>query len=67
MFLLWRYHVATLDRRSFGRIGCEGQHYLRISVATALDDLRVGLERIEAAACDRAGFQAMVREGEHLW
>ncbi len=34
MFLLWRHHVATLDRRSFGRIGSDGQHYLRLSIAT---------------------------------
>jgi aspartate/methionine/tyrosine aminotransferase len=67
MFLLWRHHVATLDRRSFGTIGSEGQHYLRISIATAIDDLRLGLERIRAAAADRRGFEDFVREGRHLW
>ena len=67
MFLLWRYHVATLDRRSFGRIGSEDQHYLRISIATATEDLRLGLERVREAAADRAGFEAFVREGRHLW
>ncbi len=67
MFLLWRHHVATMDRRSFGRIGSDGQHYLRISIATGLDDLRLGLERIRAAAADRAGFRDFVREGRHLW
>ena len=35
-FLLLRHHVATLDRRSFGTIGSEGKHYLRISIATAM-------------------------------
>ena len=30
MFLLWRHQVATMDRRSFGSLGSEGQHYLRI-------------------------------------
>jgi len=67
MFLLWRHQVATMDRRSFGRIGSDGQHYLRLSIATALEDLQIGLERIRAAAADRDGFQAFVREGQHLW
>lgn len=67
MFLLWRYHVATMDRRSFGSIGSEGQHYLRISIATAQDDLRTGLDRLRAAASDREGFQAFISEGDHLW
>jgi aspartate/methionine/tyrosine aminotransferase len=64
MFLLWRYQVATMDRRSFGRIGSEGLHYLRLSIATGLDDLRTGLERIRAAAGDRDGFQAFLKEGK---
>jgi aspartate/methionine/tyrosine aminotransferase len=67
MFLLFRHHVATLDRRSFGRLHADGQHYLRISIATAMDDLRVALERIATAAADREGFQAFVREGRRLW
>jgi len=67
MFLLWQYHVATLDRRSFGRIGCDGQHYLRLSIATGLDDLKRGVELIRSAASDRDGFRAFVNEGAHLW
>jgi aspartate/methionine/tyrosine aminotransferase len=66
MFLLWRHHVATMDRRSFGSIGSEGQHYLRISIATALGDLKLGLERIRAAANDVHGFQDFIKEGKHL-
>ena len=66
MFLLWRHQVATMDRRSFGSIGSEGQHYLRISIATALDDLKVALERIRAAASDVGGFQKFIQEGQHL-
>lgn len=67
MFLLWKHHVATLDRRSFGRIGSDGQHYLRLSIATAMDDLKLGLERIRRASADRDGFERFVKEGEHLW
>jgi aspartate aminotransferase len=66
MFLLFRYGVATLDRRAFGVIGAEGRHFLRISVATALDDLVDGMERMRRAAADRAGFDDFVREGRRL-
>jgi hypothetical protein len=55
-----------MDRRSFGSIGSEGQHYLRISIATALDDLKTGLERIREAATDIDGFQKFIKEGKHL-
>jgi aspartate/methionine/tyrosine aminotransferase len=67
MFLLFRYGVATLDRRAFGVIGAEGRHFLRISVATALDDLEEGMQRIRAASSDRDGFVAFVREGRRLF
>ncbi len=66
MFLLFRYGVATLDRRAFGVIGAEGRHYLRISVATALDDLKEGMQRIRTAASDRGGFAEFVRDGRRL-
>jgi aspartate/methionine/tyrosine aminotransferase len=66
MFLLWRHHVATMDRRSFGRIGSDGQHYLRLSIATALDDLKLALDRIGVAASDIDGFQQFIQEGKHL-
>jgi aspartate aminotransferase len=66
MFLLYRYGVATLDRGSFGKIGAEGQHFLRISIATSIERLREGVSRIEKASTDRAGFAAFLRE-EKLW
>jgi len=66
LFLLFRYGVATLDRKSFGVIGSEGKHYLRMSIATSLDDLEQAVVRIAAAASDRAGFRRFVDEGEHL-
>jgi aspartate/methionine/tyrosine aminotransferase len=66
MFLLFRHHVATLDRRSFGVIGAAGRHYLRLSIATGLDDLEEALVRVAAAARDREGFQAFVKEGTRL-
>jgi aspartate aminotransferase len=62
LFLLWRHHVATIDRRSFGQLGAEGQHYLRFSIATARADLELGLERIRAAATDQDGFRQFLTE-----
>jgi aspartate/methionine/tyrosine aminotransferase len=67
MFLLFRYHVATMDRKSFGRIGAEGKHFLRLSVATGLEDLRDAVGRIAAAAADRAGFEAYLKSGDPLF
>ena len=62
-FLLFRYHVATLDRRSFGVIGSKGKNYLRLSIATSIRDLDEALVLIRAAAADVAGFRAFVKEG----
>ena len=67
MFLLFRYQVATVDRRSFGEIGAEGKHFLRLSIATGLDDLKEALARIAQAGADRQGFAAFVREGKRLY
>lgn len=66
LFLLFRHGVATMDRKSFGRIGCDGKHYLRLSVATGLDDLREALRRVAAALDDRAGFAAWLGSGDPL-
>jgi len=61
-FLLFRYHVATLDRRSFGTLGSDGKHYLRISIATAAPDLEEAVARIARAVEDRSGFRAFCAE-----
>jgi aspartate/methionine/tyrosine aminotransferase len=67
MFLLFKYHVATMDRKSFGQIGAEGKHFLRISIATGIDDLKEGVDRIAQVAGDKDGFQAYVKEGNRLY
>ena len=46
LFLLFRHHVASLDRKSFGRLGSEGQHYLRLSIATSLKELELAMQRL---------------------
>ena len=67
MFLLYEYQVATMDRKSFGRIGTETLHYLRLSFATDTESLKEGLKRIATAAEDRKGFTRFFEEGEHLY
>ncbi len=67
MFLLYRYQVATMDRRSFGSIGSEDMHFLRISVATGKKDLEETLDRIRKASTDRMGFAAFMKEGGRLY
>ena len=66
MFLLYRYGVATLDRNSFGSIGAEGQHYLRLSIATSMENCQEGVARIGTAGGDRDGFARFLEE-EKLW
>jgi aspartate/methionine/tyrosine aminotransferase len=67
MFLLFEYQVATMDRKSFGRIGAEGLHYLRLSIATETESLREGLKRISIASQDKEGFRRFFNRREHLY
>ncbi len=66
MFLLYRHGVATMDRPSFGAIGAEGEHFLRLSIATSLDQLQEGVARMSRAVADPDGFAAFLDE-ERLW
>ena len=66
MFILYEHGVATMDRQSFGKIGSEGKHYLRLSTATSMDMLKEGIRRLEVATRDREGFAKFFKEGEHL-
>ncbi|MBI2091387.1 MAG: aminotransferase class I/II-fold pyridoxal phosphate-dependent enzyme [Deltaproteobacteria bacterium] len=67
MFLLFKYHVASMDRKSFGRIGTENMHYLRISIATGKDELIEAVKRIETASKDKKGFAEFIKEGKRLF
>jgi len=67
MFLLYHHGVATMDRKSFGTIGSEGQHYLRLSTATSMELLQEGIRRIALASEDRKGFQEYIDRGEHFY
>ena len=65
MFLLYRYGIATMDRRSFCKIGSEGEHYLRLSIANSMEELEAGVARMAEAAGDREGFRAFLEEAPH--
>jgi len=67
MFLLFVHDVATMDRKSFGRIGAEPYHYLRLSIATGTEELKKGLMHIAEAAKDKEGFRRFMEKGEHLF
>ena len=67
MFLLFEYQVATMDRKSFGRVGSEDFHFLRLSFATDTESLREGLRRLSRASQDRECFQRFFNRGEHLY
>ena len=64
LFLLYRYHVATMDRRSFSTLGSEGQHYLRLSIANADAELEEAVRRIDMASRDETGFEDFMTSGE---
>ena len=66
MFLLWEYYVAAMDRKSFGQIGTEDMHFLRLSIATGVEDLKIGMERMAKAVNDKAGFDRFIEAGEHF-
>lgn len=67
MFLLYEYQVAVMDRQSFGIIGTENLHFLRLSIASELEALEEGVRRIESAGKDIEGFKRFVQKGEHLY
>jgi len=66
LFLLHHYHVATMDRRSFGTLDSEGEHFLRLSIATGAKDLAEAVERIRIASNDAEGFRTFIKSGVRL-
>ncbi len=66
MFALYDHQVAVLDRLSFGRIGAEGKHFLRLSTASELGVLRNGVQRLRDAAQDQVGLEKFLKERPDL-
>jgi len=67
MFALYVHGVATLDRKSFGKIGIDGLHYLRLSAAADWPTLEQGLERLKTASLDKIGLSKFIQSQEHLY
>jgi len=67
MFALYHHHIAVMDRRSFGAIGTENMHFLRLSIAADIESLKEGVRRLAAAGDDREGFQRFIEKGENLF
>ncbi|MBW2671574.1 MAG: aminotransferase class I/II-fold pyridoxal phosphate-dependent enzyme [Deltaproteobacteria bacterium] len=61
MFALYAHKVAVMDRRSFGAIGTENLHFLRLSIAADIESLKEGVRRLSAAGDDVDGFQRFIR------
>ena len=66
MFALYDHQVAVLDRLSFGRIGTDGKHFLRLSTASELGVLRDGVQRLRDAAQDQTGLEKFLKERPDL-
>ncbi|MBF0362544.1 MAG: pyridoxal phosphate-dependent aminotransferase [Oligoflexia bacterium] len=67
MFVLYKYGVATMDRKSFGQVGADGKHFIRLSIASSMENIKEGIERIKKATNDREGFAKFISEGKHLY
>lgn len=67
MFALYQHQVAVLDRKSFGKIGIENMHFLRLSIASELNVLNTGIARLKTAFEDTQGFSAFVKTGKNLY
>jgi aspartate/methionine/tyrosine aminotransferase len=65
-FLLYGHGVALVDRRSFGVLESEGQHFVRLSYATDIDTIREGVARIRKGASDAAGFEKFTADRDAL-
>ena len=64
LFALYKHGVATLDRAAFGVVGSEGQHYIRISLASDIEALKTGVSRLAKASVDVKGFHAFLKQSE---
>jgi len=64
LFALYKHGVATLDRSAFGMLGSEKQHYIRISLASDIETLKLGVSRLADAAVDEDGFQDFLKQPE---
>ena len=57
LFALYGHRVAVLDRKSFGQVGADGLHFLRLSTASDLPVLADGVRCLRNASEDHAGLR----------
>jgi aspartate aminotransferase len=65
-FLLYYHGVALVDRRSFGVLKSEGQHFMRLSYATDMETIQAGVAQIKKCVSDSSGFETFVTDQEAL-
>ena len=66
MFALYEHQIAVLDRKSFGKIGADGKHFLRLSIAAEQSKLEEGLLRLKNASGDLNGLDRFLEERPDL-
>ncbi|WDP90145.1 MAG: aminotransferase class I/II-fold pyridoxal phosphate-dependent enzyme [Desulfobacter sp.] len=66
MFTLYAHGVAVLDRSSFGSIGAENRHFIRLSLASGREELEKGLAGLASAGADRDGFARFATDTQAL-
>ena len=66
MFALYEHQIAVLDRKSFGKIGADGKHFLRISIAAEQSVLEKGILRLKNAGEDLSGLDRFLKERPDL-
>ena len=66
MFALYEHQIAVLDRKSFGNIGADGKHFLRLSIAAEKSVLEEGVQRIKNAGEDTNGLNRFLKERPDL-
>jgi len=66
MFALYEHQVAVMDRKSFGQIGADGKHFLRLSIAAETSILEEGVQRLKNASEDISGLDRFITERPDL-
>ena len=66
MFALYEHQIAVLDRKSFGKIGADGKHFLRLSIAAEQSVLEEGILRLKNAGEDTNGLDRFLKKRPDL-
>ena len=66
MFALYEHQIAVLDRKSFGKIGADGKHFLRLSIAAEQSVLEEGILRLKNAGEDTNGLDRFLQKRPDL-